>query len=40
MHKNINGAQLVTLSPAGHQGLIERHAEANEAADTFIQQLK
>lgn len=40
MHKNIPRAELVTLSPAGHQGLVERHTEANEAAGKFIKGLK
>jgi pimeloyl-ACP methyl ester carboxylesterase len=29
-------AQLLLLAPAGHQGLVERHAEANEAAEAFL----
>ena len=40
MHNHIPASQLVTLSPAGHQGLVERHAETNEAADRFIGALK
>jgi pimeloyl-ACP methyl ester carboxylesterase len=34
--RNIAGAQLVLLTPAGHQGLIERHQETNHAAEKFI----
>ena len=40
MHKNISGSQLIMLSPAGHQGLIERHAETNKAASEFIKNLR
>ncbi|MDB5193056.1 MAG: alpha/beta hydrolase [Segetibacter sp.] len=40
MHSNIPNAQLATLSPAGHQGLVERHAETNETASKFIAGLK
>ncbi|MBE7172504.1 MAG: hypothetical protein INR73_18105 [Williamsia sp.] len=32
MHSQIPHSELVILSPAGHQGLVERHAESNEAA--------
>ncbi len=39
MRDNIPNAQLVILSPAGHQGLIERHAESNTAARLFIEGL-
>ncbi len=40
MHKNIPNSQLATLSPAGHQGLIERHIESNTIAGKFIEGLK
>jgi pimeloyl-ACP methyl ester carboxylesterase len=36
MHKQVPNAQIVTVSPGGHQGLIERHEEVNEAAEQFI----
>jgi pimeloyl-ACP methyl ester carboxylesterase len=40
MKNNIRNAQMVVLSPAGHQGLVERHAETNEAANNFIKGLR
>jgi pimeloyl-ACP methyl ester carboxylesterase len=40
MNKNIRNSGLVILSPAGHQGQIERHTETNEAAEKFIKSLK
>lgn len=40
MNKNIRNNELVILSPAGHQGLIERHTETNEAAEKFINGLR
>jgi pimeloyl-ACP methyl ester carboxylesterase len=40
MNKNIRNNELVILSPAGHQGLIERHTETNEAAEKFIKGLR
>jgi pimeloyl-ACP methyl ester carboxylesterase len=36
MHKHIPVSELVTLAPAGHQGLVERHSETNAAAERFI----
>jgi pimeloyl-ACP methyl ester carboxylesterase len=39
MHKNIRNSDLVILSPAGHQGQIERHLETNAAAENFIKGL-
>jgi len=36
MKKNIQGAQVVTLSPGNHQGLVERHEETNRAVESFI----
>jgi len=36
MHKNIPGSKMVILSPAGHQGLVERHAETNKAVEDFL----
>ncbi len=39
MKEHIPNAELVMLAPGNHQALIERHTEANEAADRFIQKL-
>jgi pimeloyl-ACP methyl ester carboxylesterase len=39
MKRHILNSQLATLKPAGHQGLVERHKEANEVAQKFIQEL-
>ncbi|MFN7119449.1 MAG: alpha/beta fold hydrolase, partial [Saprospiraceae bacterium] len=39
MHQTMPNAQLVTVAPGGHQGLLERHAEVNAAAEQFIQSL-
>lgn len=39
MKNHIPDAEIVTLSPAGHQGLVERHAETNNAAEKFIGRL-
>lgn len=39
MNANIPNSQIVKLTPAGHQGQIERHTETNEAADIFIGRL-
>jgi pimeloyl-ACP methyl ester carboxylesterase len=39
MQKHIPDSHIVTLSPAGHQGLVERHAETNDAAEKFIKGL-
>jgi pimeloyl-ACP methyl ester carboxylesterase len=39
MNRNIPNSQMVLLSPAGHQGLVERHAESNEAGENFIKGL-
>jgi pimeloyl-ACP methyl ester carboxylesterase len=39
MHQQISGSKLVIVSPAGHQGLVEKHAESNDAADLFINSL-
>jgi pimeloyl-ACP methyl ester carboxylesterase len=36
MANSIAGAQLLTLSPAGHMGFVERHCEVNEAVNNFI----
>jgi pimeloyl-ACP methyl ester carboxylesterase len=40
MNKNIRNNELVILSPAGHQGQIERHTETNDAAEKFIAGLR
>ncbi|MCW3077725.1 MAG: alpha/beta hydrolase [Bacteroidetes bacterium] len=40
MHKNIASSQLITVTPGGHQGLIERHTEVNLAASRFMDGLK
>jgi pimeloyl-ACP methyl ester carboxylesterase len=39
MQNHLPHSQLNTLSPAGHQGLLERHSETNAAAKQFIQEL-
>jgi pimeloyl-ACP methyl ester carboxylesterase len=39
MNQHIPNAQIVTISPGGHQGLIERHQEVNEAAERFMETL-
>jgi pimeloyl-ACP methyl ester carboxylesterase len=36
MQKHLANAQLVTVKPGNHQGLLERHIEVNEAAESFI----
>jgi pimeloyl-ACP methyl ester carboxylesterase len=36
MHQQIKGSRLVTATPAGHQGLVERHEEVNVAAAEFL----
>lgn len=40
MHHQIPGAELITLSPAGHMGLVERHHEVNIGVSDFLQRLK
>jgi pimeloyl-ACP methyl ester carboxylesterase len=37
--QSLPDAQLVMVGPGGHQGLLERHQEVNEAAAQFIQSL-
>jgi pimeloyl-ACP methyl ester carboxylesterase len=39
MKQHIPNAQIVTVAPGGHQGLIERHQEVNESAERFIKNL-
>jgi pimeloyl-ACP methyl ester carboxylesterase len=39
MHQHIPVAKLLTLSPAGHMGFVERHSEVNEAAGSFVSSL-
>jgi len=39
MSNSIPNARLVTLSPAGHMGFVERHAEVNEAVAGFLNSL-
>lgn len=39
MHQQIPNSKLVILSPAGHQGLVERHEESNREAEAFIKRL-
>ncbi len=39
MARHLPDAQIVTVQPGGHQGLIERHREVNEAAEGFIKNL-
>lgn len=40
MARHIPNARLVMLQPANHEGLLERHAETNEAAASFIEGLE
>lgn len=39
MNANISASRLITLTPAGHMGLMERHQEVNKAADEFLDDL-
>jgi pimeloyl-ACP methyl ester carboxylesterase len=39
MQSRLPKSSLVRLQPAGHQGLVERHEEANAAADQFIEKV-
>ena len=39
METHIRKASQVRLAPAGHQGLVERHGETNEAAQRFLEGL-
>ncbi|MDB5229813.1 MAG: alpha/beta hydrolase [Chitinophagaceae bacterium] len=39
MEKSLPQAELVTVKPGGHQALVERHTEVNEAATLFITRL-
>lgn len=39
MQTRLSNAELVTVAPGSHQALLERHAEANEAAERFIEKL-
>jgi len=39
MNKSIPKSRLVTLSPAGHMGFVERHKEVNEAVAGFLASL-
>ena len=39
MKDQIPGAELVMLEPGGHQALVERHQETNEAAARFLQRV-
>ncbi|MDB5253474.1 MAG: alpha/beta hydrolase [Flaviaesturariibacter sp.] len=40
MATHLPSAQLVILAPGGHQGLVERHEEANAAASAFLGKLQ
>ncbi len=40
MDQHLPNSRLVTVAPGGHQGLVERHREVNEAAEQFIRSLK
>jgi pimeloyl-ACP methyl ester carboxylesterase len=40
MKEHIPNAEMVMLTPGNHQALLERHSEANEAAERFIQKLR
>ncbi|HEY0059942.1 MAG TPA: alpha/beta hydrolase, partial [Flavisolibacter sp.] len=39
MKDNLPNAQLVTVAPGNHQGLVERHVEVNRAAEEFVGKL-
>lgn len=39
MNSNIPGSKLLTLSPAGHMGFVERHHEVNEEVSGFINEI-
>lgn len=39
MHQHLPSSQLFTAAPAGHQGLIERHAEVNAEVKRFLKGL-
>jgi pimeloyl-ACP methyl ester carboxylesterase len=39
MREHLPNAQLITVAPAGHQGLMERHQEVNGAVEQFIKSL-
>jgi pimeloyl-ACP methyl ester carboxylesterase len=40
MEDHIPNSKMIMLSPANHQGLVERHEEVNEAALNFIRSLE
>jgi pimeloyl-ACP methyl ester carboxylesterase len=40
MEKKIPSSQVLLLDPAGHMGLMERHAEVNEGVSRFLTGLK
>ena len=40
MKERMPNAELVMLSPANHQGLVERHNEVNKAVEQFIKKLE
>ncbi|HVG40994.1 MAG TPA: alpha/beta hydrolase [Chitinophagaceae bacterium] len=39
MRDHLPKAQLITVMPGGHQGLVERHKEVNDGAEKFIHSL-
>jgi hypothetical protein len=39
MTKHLPKAERLTVAPANHQGLVERHKEVNEGAERFIKKL-
>jgi pimeloyl-ACP methyl ester carboxylesterase len=39
MKEHLPNAEIVMLAPSNHQGLMERHSEANEAAERFMKRL-
>jgi pimeloyl-ACP methyl ester carboxylesterase len=39
MNLSIPAARLVTLAPAGHMGMVERHQEVNNAVTDFLDSL-
>lgn len=40
LNRRISTSQIIQVAPAGHQGLIERHAEVNEAVSRFLEGLQ
>jgi pimeloyl-ACP methyl ester carboxylesterase len=40
MNQSIPNSKLVTLSPAGHMGFVERHQEVNKSVEAFLTSIK